>query len=223
MQVRDVPASRRIIVFSGTVAQVELAFHTSIQNYLVKEELHYANATDPQIPQALAAVVRGVVALHDFQSVPSHAIAPDFTGADGANYLMPQDWVTIYDVGPLYDEGLNGTAENIAVLGRADVELADVRTFRANAGLAPNDPQIIVNGADPGFSNTSDQLESTMDVEWAGAIAKNASVKFVTSKSGASDGITLSAQYAVNHNVAQIISVSYGLCEAALGSAGNAF
>ena len=243
MQIEEVPAAGRIIVFSGTAAQVGLAFHTSIRNYLVDEDLHYANATDPQIPEALAGVVRGVVALHDFQSAPSyvaqsyvtpshiapsyiapsHVIVPDFTTAGGAHYLMPQDWVTIYDVGPLYNAGLNGTAQTIAVLGRADVELADVRAFRSNAGLAPNDPQMIVNGSDPGFSNTTDQLESTMDVEWAGAIAKNSNIKFVTSKSGASDGIALSAQYAVNHNIAQIVSVSYGLCEAALGPAGNAF
>jgi subtilase family serine protease len=62
-----------------------------------------------------------------------------------------------------------------------------------------------------------------MDVEWAGAVADNATIKFVTTKSGTSDGITLSAQYAVNHDVAPIVSLSYGLCEAALGTAGNAF
>ncbi len=63
-----------------------------------------------------------------------------------------------------------------------------------------------------------------MDVEWAGAIAKNATIKFVTTQSTSSmDGINLSALYAVNHNVAPIITLSYGLCEADLGTAGNAF
>ena len=56
-----------------------------------------------------------------------------------------------------------------------------------------------------------------------GAIAKNATVEFVTSKSGATDGINLSAQYAVSHNVAPIVTLSYGLCEAAYSPAGNAF
>ena len=92
-----------------------------------------------------------------------------------------------------------------------------------NAGLPPNDPQMIVNGPDPGFAWCDDELESAMDVEWAGAIADNAAIKFVTTKSTATDGINLSAQYAVNHKVAPIVSLSYGLCEAALGSAGNAF
>jgi subtilase family serine protease len=223
MEIDEVPVAHRTIVFSGTAAQVGSAFHTGIQKYLVKGALHYANANDPEIPRALAAVVRGVVSLHDFASAPTHVVAPAYTNAGGGHFLMPQDWVTIYNVGPLYRQGLDGTGQSIAVLGRADIALQDVRTFRANAGLSPNDPQMIVNGADPGFSSTSDGLESAMDVEWAGAIANNARIKFVTTKSGSTDGISLSAQYAVNHNVAPIVSLSYGLCEAALGSGGNAF
>jgi len=224
MEVEEIPASRRTIVFSGTAAQVNSAFHASIQKYLVRGERHYANARDPEIPQALAAVVRGVVSLHDFRSVPSHVVAPQYTAANGAHFLMPQDWATIYDVAPLYNQGLDGTGQSIAVLGRVDVALSDIRTFRTNAGLPANDPQIIVNGADPGFPWCDDELESAMDVEWAGAIAKNAAIKFVTSKSTTTmDGINLSAQYAVNHNVAPIVTLSYGLCEASLGTAGNAF
>jgi uncharacterized membrane protein len=223
MEIEDIPASRRSIIFSGTAAQVESAFHTTMQKYLVTAQTHFANATDPEIPQALAGVVRGVVSLHDFRSAPAHVTAPAYTAGNGAHYLMPQDWVTIYDVGPLYNQGLDGTGQSIAVLGRVDISLPDVRTFRSNAGLPANDPQMIVNGTDPGFSNSNDQAESSLDVEWAGAIAKNVSVKFVTSKSGSSDGVALSAQYAVAHNVAPIISFSYGLCEAAEGSGGNAF
>ncbi len=222
-EVEEIPLSHRAIVFSGTAEQVKAAFQTSIRRYRVNDALHYANASDPATPQALAAVVRGVVALHDFRSTPMHVVAPQYTAANGAHFLMPQDWATIYDVGPLYAPGLDGTGQSIAALGRVDVALSDVRTFRTNAGLPPNDPQMIVNGPDPGFPWCDDELESAMDVEWAGAIADNATIKFVTSKSGTSDGITLSAQYAVNHNVAPVVSLSYGLCEAALGSAGNAF
>ncbi len=223
MQVEDVPASRRAIVFSATAGQVESTLHTSIRKYSVSGAIHYANANDPEIPLALTPVVRGVVSMHDFRSAPMHITAPAFTLSNGAHMLMPQDWNTIYDVAPLYRQGLDGTGQSIAVLGRVDVALSDVRTFRNNAGLPPNDPQMILNGPDPGFPWCDDEVESALDVEWAGAIARNATVKFVTSKSTATDGINLSAQYAVNHNVAPIISLSYGLCEAADGPAGNAF
>jgi subtilase family serine protease len=224
MEVDETPASRRALVFRGTAAQVEAAFHTRIQKYRVNGKLHYANESDPEIPLALASVVHGVVSLHDFHSAPQHVVAPRYTAGNGAHFLEPQDWVTIYDVGPLYNQGLDGTGQSIAVLGRVDVALSDVRTFRTNAGLLANDPVMVVNGADPGFPDCDDEAESALDVEWAGAIAKNATVRFVTTQSsGAGDGVALSAQYAVNHNVAPIISLSYGLCEAAMGSGGNAF
>jgi pseudomonalisin len=222
MQVEEIPASHGAIIFSGTAAQVESAFHTQIKNYRVNGETHFANATDPEIPQALAPVVRGVVSMHDFRSHAAHS-TPAYTLSSSQHYLAPADWATIYDVNALYSQGFTGSGESIAVVGRVDVLLSDVRAFRSNFGLPANDPQIIVNGADPGDSSYGDQVESSLDVEWAGAIASHATVKFVTSASGASDGIVLSSQYAVNHNVAPIITVSYGLCEAQLGSAGNAF
>ena len=223
LTIDEVPAGKTTLIFSGTAAQVEAAFHTPIRNYFVNGETHFANAGDPEIPQALAGVVGGVVSLHDFRSAPMHMAAPAYTASNGTHSLAPQDWVTIYDVGPLYGQGIDGTSQSIAVLGRADITLSDVRTFRSISALPPKDPQIIVNGPDPGFPGCDDEMESTLDVEWAGAIARNATVKFVTSKSGASDGVALSAQYAVSNQVAPIVTLSYGLCEAASGASGNAF
>jgi len=223
MEIDELPPSHRTIVFSGNAGQVESTFHTSMQKYVVSGENHYANASDPEIPQALAEVVRGVVSLHDFLSLPNHVVRPAYTYEGSSHYLMPQDWATIYDALPLYNQGIVGAGQSIAVLGRVDITMADVATFRSNAGLPANYPQIVINGSDPGGSGSDDAVESTLDVEWAGAIAKAATIKFVTSKSGASDGVSLSAQYAVTHNLAPIVSLSYGLCEADEGSGGNAF
>src|SRR5215472_6330064 len=71
-EVEPVAAGRRQIVFSGTAAQVEAAFHTEIHQYNVQEEKHVANATNPRIPAALAPVVSGVASMHDFHSRPLH-------------------------------------------------------------------------------------------------------------------------------------------------------
>lgn len=224
LQLDELPASRRTIVFSGAVEHVEAAFHTSIQRFVVRGENHFANASEIQIPRALAPVIRGVLSLHDFRSAPQISPpVPMFTISSGMNFLSPLDWDAIYDVNPLLTQSIDGTGVSIAVLGRVDVSLSDVRAFRSEMALPANDPQIILNGPDPGVSNSGDQMESSLDVEWAGAIARKATVKFITSKSGAADGIALSAQYAVANNVAPIITLSYGLCEAASGSAGNAF
>jgi len=59
------------------------------------------------------------------------------------------------------------------------------------------------NGADPGILNSNEEFEADLDVQWSGAIAKGAAVKFVVSKStSATDGIDLSSQYIVTHNLA---------------------
>src|SRR6202041_1723015 len=87
-----------------------------------------------------------------------------------------------------------------------------------------NDPLIIINGADPGIWSSDEETEADLDVEWSGAVAKSATIKFVVSKStNSSDGVDLSAQYIVNNNLAPVMSMSFGLCEAALGSSGNSF
>jgi hypothetical protein len=62
----EISKNRMTIRFSGTAAEVESAFHTRIHNLEAKGEKHIANMADPQIPSALAPVVVGVKALHNF-------------------------------------------------------------------------------------------------------------------------------------------------------------
>jgi len=72
LSVNEVSNDRMFIRFSGTVAQVESAFHTTIHNLEVNGEEHFANMSDPQIPSALAPVVAGIKALHNFFPRPMH-------------------------------------------------------------------------------------------------------------------------------------------------------
>src|SRR6266852_1227057 len=69
-QVAQVSRGRVVIEFSGTDAQVQEAFHTAIHKFVVNGEEHWANASDPQIPAALAPVVAGVHTLHNFLKKP---------------------------------------------------------------------------------------------------------------------------------------------------------
>jgi subtilase family serine protease len=227
MEVAEVTAGRGSVVFSGSAAQVESAFHTQIHTYKIGNEVHHANASDPEIPAAFAGVVGGVVSLHDFRSAPMNNGAripvPEFTSG-GSYYLAPADFATIYDLTPLYQQSINGSGQSVAIVARSNINLADVRQFRTSFGLPANDPQIIVNGADPGIFSSGEETEADLDVEWSGAVARNAAIKFVVSKStSSSDGVYLSAQYIVSHNLAPVMSMSFSLCEAALGSSGNSF
>jgi subtilase family serine protease len=184
--------------------------------------MHRANADDSAIPEALVGVIVGIASLNDFQSegtvahLEPAAMTPDFT-TGSSHYMAPADFATIYDVNSLYSSNIDGMGTSIAVVARSDLKLADVQAFRAMMGLPANPPTLILNGPDPGVLS-SDQAEATLDVEWAGAVAKKAAVKVVVSKStAASDGVTLSAQYIVNHKVAPVMTTSYSACEAAAG------
>ena len=224
----EVPTGRRTIVFSGTAGLVQAAFHTQIRKYQVNGATHYANASDPQIPEALAEVVKGTVTLHDFgrQSMrtPRREVpmsAPEFSSG-GSYYLAPADFATIYNLTPLYNGGFDGTGKSIAIVGRTNINMSDVQTFRNYFGLAVNNPQIILNGTNPGI--TADEDEAVLDVEWSGAVAKGATIKFVVSAStNSTDGVDLSAQYIVSNNTAPVMSTSYGSCEAGMGNAELAF
>ncbi len=227
-QMEPAPQSRRQIIFSGSAAQVQAAFHTEMHVYNIAGQRHYANAQEPSIPEAFAEVVAGVVSLHDFRSQPMHqrvevSASPEFTSG-GSHYLAPADFATVYDAAGLYSQSIDGTGQSVAVVGRSNLKLADVQTFRTQFGLAANNPNIVLNGADPGVLSTGEQTEATLDVEWSGATAPKASIQFVVSAStNTSDGITLSSQYIVNRNLAPVMSLSFGSCEAALGTSGNQF
>jgi subtilase family serine protease len=83
---------------------------------------------------------------------------------------------------------------------------------------------VILNGEDPGITSKGEEGEADLDTEWSGAVAPGAAEKFVVSASTtASAGIDLSALYIIEHNLAGVMSESYGQCESALGAAGNAF
>ena len=205
--VEEIPASNRQVIFSGNAGQVEDTFHTQIHRYVVDGVSHIANTQDPQVPSALAAVVGGIVSLHDFRhasqirSRTAVGALPRYTSGS-THYLFPADWATIYDVNPLYKAGTTGAGSTIAIVGRSNINLSDVSQFRANAGLQANNPSVILVNTNPGLV-AGDQDESTLDVEWSGAVAPAATLKFVVAASTATtDGIDLSAQYIVNHATA---------------------
>jgi subtilase family serine protease len=225
--VTSVANSRNEISFDGTVSQVEVTFRTEIHNYLVNDEIHIANATDPSVPAAFADSILAIGHLHDFAPKPRVTARPHLTSyVSGNHFVSPADFATIYKVAPLYSTA-DGTGQTIAIVGQSTVSAADLANFRSAAGLAPNPPQMILLPNTTSTRCAGDEGESDLDVEWSGGVAKNATILFVYA--GLSSGDTCSARngttvwdaldYAVQNNVAAFISTSYGYCESGVGSA----
>ena len=248
-KVQGATTGRTAIEFSGTAGQIQEAFHTSIHSYQVNGEMHHANSTDPQIPAALAPVVAGISTLNDFRprsmakkgprgiyDMQTGKARPDTNSATTAGnflYVGPADAATIYNspikalnpnaTGKTFD----GTGATIAIIGDSNISTDQNKLYRTFFGLdpknAPRLPTVIIDGGvDPG--ENGDAVEAYLDTEVANGIAPGAKLYFYTAAdTGVDYGIDLAALRAVNDNFADVLSVSFGTCEAALYTPGNQF
>ncbi len=167
-QVNRVSAGRTVVEFSGNAGQVRGAFNTEIHRYVVNGETHFANAGDPQIPAALAAVVAGPVSMHNFVPKPfSHSrgvysrdrqtgeVKPMLTGTSNGSTIFalgPADFAKIYNV-PTVANGnpTGGSGQSIAIVGDSEIctqnspdfnqcSSDDVAAFRSFFGLGAISP-----------------------------------------------------------------------------------
>jgi hypothetical protein len=245
-QASRISNGRTVIEFSGNPLLIQQAFGTAIHRFDVNGQAHWANVSDPTVPTALAPVVAGIDSLHNFRKKAQHNLvgtysvrtrqltspAPNYTfplGTFIAYAVTPYDFAAIYNLLPLWSapSPINGSGQVVAVVGRSDIDPSDPTTFWNLFGLdgvhAPQ-PTLVrtYNGPSPGIN--SDEIEATLDTQWAGAAAPAATVNLVISESTeTTDGVDLSALYIVDNNLAPVMNVSYGQCELSLGSGGVTF
>ena len=208
--VGPIAPSRTWIVFNGTARQVENAFQTEIHRYRFDGANYFANSIEPSVPVTLAGVVLGLDGLDDFSLEPTQPLMT----SNGVHTLAPDDLATIYDIAPVYQSGIDGTGQTIAVAGSTQFNasaLADVAAFRSKFHLSANVPQVVLSTDFPEPGVTNSIGEAHLDIEWAGAIARNARIVFVYSNS-----FVHAVLYAVEHNIAPVITMSANSgCEAA--------
>ncbi len=218
LTIAAVARGRNWIAVNGEAATVESAFQTEIHEYVSNGETHFANATNPSVPAALAGIVGAIRGLSDFRMKAKarlrkpqaqDTLKPNYTSSDGETFITPGDLAVIYDINPLYAAGFDGQGQSIVIAGQTEVNLSDIQQFRSSYGLPANNPHtLLVPGAqDPGISQT-DLPEADLDLEWSGAVARNATIIFVY----ASD-VMDAVQYAIDEDLAPELSQSYGACE----------
>ena len=148
--------------------------------------------------------------------------------AGGPCYVVtPYDFATIYNVLPLWNakSPIDGSGQTIAIVSQTDVYPQDFNDFRQDFGLPAGTLNIIYDGISPGkLASQGDELEADLDMEISGSVAKGATIDLVVSATtNTTAGVDLSALYAVDNNVAPVMSESYGACELEMGAAANLF
>ncbi len=219
LQVTSVARGRDSIAVSGTASAVENAFQVQLHRFVINGQTHYAPTTEPSVPAAFSNVISGIRGLNDFRLKPASrrkAIlqAPNKPQVEseslcGGYCLGPSDIATIYDVNPLYAKGWNGSGQSLAVVGQSAILTADIDAYRSAFNLpAINLQQVLASGSQNPGTVSGDEGESDLDIELSGGIAPNATIVFVYS-----EDVTTSAEYAIDQNLAPVISMSYGECE----------
>jgi hypothetical protein len=211
------------LTFRGTVAQIERAFQTEMHRYQVSGAAHFAMSRAPSVPPDLANLVLGLHGLHDFRAkAPPHAVRPLYglpvTEADGAAggfpAMAPADFATIYDVGSLYAAHITGTGQSIAVAEESDFNDADIAAFRTTFKLSGNPPQRLLVPNTGAAAVNGALVEAELDLEWAGAVAPDATIVSVFTGDAPNSDVFDAMLYAIEQRVAPVLSTSYGQCEA---------
>jgi hypothetical protein len=241
--VARVPKSNMTIEFSGSVGQIEAAFHTEIHRFSIEGHEHFSNISDPMIPAALAPVVVGVSPLNTFYPHPQvihgpsgrwnaaeKRFDPDLTiTASGTPYLFvgAGDAATIYDSPNALNAKLpsgqatyDGTGITIGIVSDENINVQNIVNYRSLFGLPAGSISIVTDGNAP--NSSLDDTESTLDGEVSGAIAPGAKIVYYQAgDTTLQSGVMLAILRAIEDNTVNILNVSYSGCELAEGAAGN--
>ncbi|HSS69686.1 MAG TPA: S53 family peptidase [Casimicrobiaceae bacterium] len=122
-----------------------------------------------------------------------------------------------YGVDALIAAGYDGTGHNIVIVDAFQNPnlVSQIATYNAFYGLPPtNLTQIAPDGltpfvpGDPNMTGWAEEI--SLDVEWAHAIAPGANIVLVLAKSNNDPDILSAVTYAVNNNLGDVISMSFG-------------
>jgi subtilase family serine protease len=140
----------------------------------------------------------------------------------------PTQFEKAYDLTPLHAHGIDGRGETIAIVDSfgSPTIANDLHVFDQTFGL-PDPPSLKIIapvGAIPPFDATNSDMvgwaqETTLDVEWSHVFAPGANILLVETPVSETEGvqgfpeIVTAENYVINHNMADVISQSFGATE----------
>jgi subtilase family serine protease len=179
---------------------------------------------------ATVAPVPAVIGHHVYRL--GHRAAPpttaDCQAAFGINCYSPNQLQQAYKVGKLFNKGITGRGRTIAVVDAfgSPTVAADLHTFDKAFGLPdpPSVKTITPAGKLPPFDPSNSDMtgwafETTLDVEYAHAMAPEAKILVVATPVSETEGvqgfpeIVKAENYVINHKLADVISQSFGATE----------
>ncbi len=221
MTITNIAPNRMLIDASATVAQADQAFSTQINNYQLGSQTFYANATPPVVPGSISQLITSIGGLDDstqYQPLYARLHSSADTHMQGPTAgFGPKDLSGAYDAAPLQNSGILGDNQTVALFELDGYQTADVAQYFANYGIAmPNISNVLVDN----YNGAAGQgaIEVELDIEVLGGIAPHAS-QVVYEGPNTTQGLNDTYNQIVHDHKAQVVSISWGLCESSTGSA----
>jgi hypothetical protein len=174
-EIAGISRGRGVIEFSGTAQEVQQAFHTAIHSYAVNGGRYWANASDPEIPSALAPAVIGIDSLNNFGKKAAHHLAGITARQLAGEWTKAQPALT-YQCANQRGYGCAGLLQRAGTLrfcgdlqrvAAMDVESCNQRDGRIDCDCGPVEHQFAGRERFSEFVWTSEQSAAS-DSGWAG-------------------------------------------------------
>ncbi|MDR3690617.1 MAG: protease pro-enzyme activation domain-containing protein [Fimbriimonas sp.] len=210
--------SRLNVMADATVAQVESAFNTTINNYHslspsdYRRTDYYSYSEPIEFPVATAAVVVDVTGLDNIAK--PHPRWKKVAAAKAKKFnkdpLTPTQTRTLYNTAPMYKAGMQGQGRNVAISSFDGFKLSNVPLYYTqfnlpvpSGGVGSNVKVVTVDG---GSGSGTPGGEADLDIQMVLGMAPLCSFTVYDGGGGILDVLTKEE----NDNTADIISESYG-------------
>lgn len=133
--------------------------------------------------------------------------------------FLPQDFYAVYNILPLIKNAITGQGRTIVIIdaGQSPTLRHDLALFDKNFGLK-NPTLNIIAPFGLGKYDPDSAAEITLDVETAHAIAPEATIALALAPTLSFNDIFKITQYAINKNLGDVISQSFGAAEQCTGT-----
>jgi kumamolisin len=223
MTVTQVAPNGLLIDATTNIATAQNAFQVQINTYQSGSRSFYANAAVPTIPDTLSSLILSIGGMDNSvhqrplaHLIPSTKSLPSNKAQSGNGY-GPADLRGAYDSTPLTQANIQGSNQTVAVFELDGYNSSDINQYFKNNTLGtPNVSNVLVDGYD-GSANVG-AIEVELDIEVVGAMAPKAP-QIVYEGPNTTQGVNDTYNQIVTDGKAQIMTTSWGECEAQSGTA----
>ena len=232
--VRPLDRARQALKVTGTATAIEAFFHTGLARYEAKSgSTDFANTSAPKIEAGLKPLIAGVAGLTSFgrrtpaiaprsalvgSPTPPSCVAASTAETAGLG-LSTSTLAAAYGLNGFYSPQLQGAGVTVALYELAAYRTSDITAYKSCFGISPSVKNVNVDGGPTPYSvkNAGDATEPTLDLQEMLSVAPKANYLVyqgpnasARAPSGPNDVLAAIA----NDDAAQVVSTSWGICEA---------